>query len=107
MPASQKEKDFSRRIMIITVVVLEILLILATIAFGVAAIATGMHLLWLGIVPCAIAMIVLFGSLLAVLKPSPKNVWVFKPLPPQDYPLVHTHSGRRKGLFQAPIDSFN
>lgn len=102
-PVSPNKPSNYRKYLIITVVVLEILLFLGTIAFGTAAIISGMHMLWIGIIPCALAMIGLVGGLLCVLKPSTRNIWTFNR--PQQAKLPKTYHGSDyvSGVYRLPI----
>lgn len=102
-PVSAAKPSNYRKYLIITTVVLEILLFLGTIAFGTAAIVTGVHLLWVGVIPCALAMIGLLGGLLCVLKPSVRNNWTFQRPRQPVYPQTYHKSDYVNGVFRPPI----
>lgn len=98
LPAQQSKPYNARRALTITLIVLGVLAVLASIIFAVVAIATAQHLLWIGCIGSALAAVVLFGATLCTAKNSRRNDWTFQRTPhdiqgalyaPDDYRRLH------------------
>lgn len=96
---AQSNSCHYRKALTITLIVLGILAALAAVAFGIAAIATAMHMLWIGSMGMALAAIVMLGATLCTAKRSMSNKWTFERKPHDEYGTVYGRDDERPGVW--------